>query len=246
MTRGFWARRLARESPTGLGLTLGVLLAAITFGAFVVLAVAVEEQTALVELDHELASRLHEEALSSDKTRLAFRVITETGSVAGLTVLTALIALILCRRRDYVLAVCVVAGITGGGLIDYHLKAHFQRPRPEFPDPIIVEPSTSFPSGHSVGSLVAYGFLAYVLMHRRPAGWQRLAVAAFLAVWVLAIGFSRMYLGAHYLSDVLGGFSAGACWLAIVITALEVIRRQRQARAAPASHPPDNPAGSEG
>jgi undecaprenyl-diphosphatase len=246
MARGFWARRLARGSPTGLVLTLGVLLAGMALGVFVLIAAAVEAQGALVELDQDWARRLHEEAWNSAKTRMLFLVVTQAGSGLALAILTASMVVLLFRRRHYVLAVCCGAGVVGGGLIDYYLKSIFQRHRPQFDDPIVLHTTFSFPSGHSLSSLVAYGFLAYLLMRWRTSRWQRLLIGVLLAAWILAIGISRMYLGAHYLSDVLGGFTAGVCWLVIVITALEVIRRRRQAMAVAVSHPPDDPAGTSG
>ena len=115
-----------------------------------------------------------------------------------------------------------------GGLLDAALKQFYNRPRPLFRDPAVFEDTLSFPSGHSLASLIAFGLLAYVLVLILPRVWMRVAVVVLLGLLVLSIGFSRAYLGAHYLTDVLGGFAVGGCWLAVCISGLETIRRRRK------------------
>jgi undecaprenyl-diphosphatase len=225
--RRFWARRLARDDPLGFGLTLGVLLSLVALGGFAILAAAVQSQSGLVSFDQTVADHLHSRALAQPDVTAFFRFVTETGSPLVITLATVLIALLLYRRRRYLLTAGWVAGVAGGGLLVTGFKFLFHRPRPELLDPIVTEDTTSFPSGHSLGSLVAYGLLAYLSIILFPARRWRITVVTALAVWVLAIGFSRMYLGAHFFSDVLGGFSMGVCWLAVVITALEVVHRRR-------------------
>ena len=80
-----------------------------------------------------------------------------------------------------------------------------------------------------MGSLVAYGLLAYLLLivFRKPA--LRSALVLLLSAFILTIGFSRAYLGAHYVSDVLGGFAVGGAWLAACVSGIEVVRRRRRA-----------------
>src|SRR5262249_23270623 len=151
--KGFWARRLARGEPLGLGLTLGVLLAAIALGGFTILADAVRSEGRIMQLDHEWATGLHARASSSPGATRTFLAVTEAGSVLTLTILTSLVAAILFWRRQYLLGIVWVAGVAGAGLIDGGLKLVFQRQRPAFSDPIVIEDTTSFPSGHSQGSL---------------------------------------------------------------------------------------------
>jgi len=87
--------------------------------------------------------------------------------------------------------------------------------------------SYSFPSGHAMGSLVGYGMLAYLLVISWADRWQvRVAIVSIAALLILAIGVSRLYLGVHYFSDVVGGYAAGVLWLSAYITGLEIARRQ--------------------
>ena len=89
------------------------------------------------------------------------------------------------------------AALIGTALLNTTLKAVVQRLRPQLPEPWITETGWSFPSGHAMGSLVAYGFLAYLLTQMSPAEFPRRTAVMVLATLVLLIGFSRIYLGVH-------------------------------------------------
>jgi membrane-associated phospholipid phosphatase len=91
-----------------------------------------------------------------------------------------------------------------------------------------------------MGSLVAYGFLAYLLTRITPAHFPRRAPIALFAGFVLLIGFSRIYLGIHFMSDVIGGYPAGAFWLAfcIIITHRTQVRPHVSRTRLGPRHPP--------
>jgi undecaprenyl-diphosphatase len=114
----------------------------------------------------------------------------------------------------------------GSALLNYVMKIAFARARPDGADPTVYASGWSFPSGHALGSLIGYGMLAYVLIvlwiHRPRA---QLAVALGAALLIVAIGLSRLYLGVHYFSDVVGGYAAGVLWLSACISGVEVARR---------------------
>lgn len=95
------------------------------------------------------------------------------------------------------------------------LKHLFVRPRPQFM-PLINEPSYSFPSGHSMNSFVFYTCLAYFIFSRVDNRTYRRLLYFLSAAIILLIGISRIYLGAHYPSDVLAGYAAGALWFFVV------------------------------
>jgi membrane-associated phospholipid phosphatase len=125
-----------------------------------------------------------------------------------------------------------LAAAAGGGLMNAGLKATFERDRPPHAlrDAAVTETNESFPSGHSMGSVVGYGMLGYVLVLRQRRPLRRLAVAVALGLLVLLIGASRVYLRAHWFSDVCGGFAVGTVWVTCCISGLEVLRRRRLAR----------------
>src|SRR6478672_2858095 len=114
------------------------------------------------------------------------------------------------------------------GLLDLALKRVFHRTRPTWDVPLLTARGWSFPSGHAMGSLIAYGMLAYLLVRDAKGRRARVAIVVGAVLLVLLIGLSRMVLGVHYFSDVLGGYAAGVVWLAACITSLEVARRMPQ------------------
>lgn len=122
---------------------------------------------------------------------------------------------------------CAVEGAAIGN--DQLLKHVFQRPRPPYGRP--KGPTDwSFPSGHSLRGFVMYGFLAYLIVHFLPTKWVRIIGVTAMVVVIALIGYSRIFLGKHYLTDVLGGFVFGAGWLAAWIAVIELMgwRYRRQ------------------
>ena len=133
------------------------------------------------------------------------------------------------RRRAE--AIFIVIALVGTLVLNDALKLLFQRPRPGF-DWAEVWPETSFPSGHSMNSFVVY--LAIALVIWRLEGRRVGIVALVLAiVLVVSVGISRIYLGAHWLSDVIGGYLAGALWLLFLVAAWALVSWLRRGVGAP-------------
>jgi membrane-associated phospholipid phosphatase len=190
---------------------------------FALLAQAYAAGWRLVEVDARVATTLHTHVVPSATTALT--AVTTLGSTPFLALVTAAAGAYLLhegRRRD---AVLVGIALVGSQLLTWILKAVFERPRPAFDDPVATADWFSFPSGHALSSIALYGALAYLFGRRLP---PRARAACFygIALLVAAIGFSRLYLGVHFLTDVLAGYSAGLAWLLVVIAALHT-RRSR-------------------
>ncbi len=110
--------------------------------------------------------------------------------------------------------------LVGAGATNFIMKAFIERARPSGLIPTTIETSSSFPSGHATFSLALYGFLTYFLCKHYP---KYSAIFITLgSLIVIAIGFSRLYLGVHFPSDVLAGFALGALWL---LVGIEVTKR---------------------
>jgi membrane-associated phospholipid phosphatase len=219
-------QRFSPESYLGLHFTIAICVLLIAATAFLMLADKVGEQDTLVEFDRALSASLHQH--SSLRTVRIFEFITAFGNVSTLACIGLIVALLLAvQRRLQLLGIWVVA-LLGVGFLNHTLKDTFQRMRPQLPNPWINEPGWSFPSGHAMGSLVVYGMLAYTmgLMVKNRA--FRIALIFVTVSLVLAIGFSRIYLGAHYFSDVLAGYFAASFWLAICISGNEIAKRHPQ------------------
>jgi undecaprenyl-diphosphatase len=117
------------------------------------------------------------------------------------------------RRAD---ALLVVIGTAVGLALAPLLKLVFTRPRPT--GHLVIVDSWSFPSGHSLNSMVVLGLLTVLVVRERPGWLWRTLFAAFGAFLVLVVGFSRVYLGVHWPSDVLAGWLIGALWLVLLFT----------------------------
>src|SRR2546423_2295791 len=220
--RGLWAYTGLHWSPPAyltlqLVISLGAPIAALAL--FALLADAVSDQEAITRLDLSFDNSLHSHASTLGIT--IARGVSFIGGPTAMAVLMIAGAVYLLVRREMLLLYGWLVAFIGGGALDWALKTIFQRDRPSFPNPFVHALGYSFPSGHSMGSLIGYGMLAYLIAHSVRRRGIDILVAICAGVLVLAIGFSRLYLGAHYLSDVLAGFAAGIVWLAANIIALE-------------------------
>ncbi|WP_232713397.1 phosphatase PAP2 family protein [Bacillus xiapuensis] len=145
--------------------------------------------------------------------------ITNLGSVRGFTIGTIIVAGILLVRRRVDYAIFFVLNVViGAGLFNLTLKEIFKRQRPEIL-PLIEQGGYSFPSGHSMGSFIFFGGVAFLLFELLRNQWAKIIGACSAVIFVLLIGLTRIYLGVHYPSDVIGGYIAGAAWLIFSIAA---------------------------
>ena len=219
---------VGRLSPPVLASIWGWLLALGALGPlglFSAIADCQDGDCALTQFDSQLALSLHEHARANPATVAILTTLTALGSVKTLTSFAIAVALLMFWRGQHVLS--RVWGIVFAGcLLNGVLKSLFQRHRPQFQNPFVTEASWSFPSGHAMGSVIGYGLLAYLLWSAVPRPRQRLAVVMGTALLVSAIGFSRLYLGAHYFSDVIAGYAAGLVWLSTSISGIEILQRR--------------------
>jgi membrane-associated phospholipid phosphatase len=212
--------RAVTDRLRAVGFPLVLALAVLTGGAWAFGAIAEEmAEGDTTSQDQSLADWLHGRA--TDPFTDVFRALTWSGNGAFLVVVVFVAALLLWRRGLVMDALYVVLAFVGAEVITFGMKQGFRRERPFFEDPLATASSFSFPSGHALVSLSVYGSIAIVLARHAPSRRAAVAVLAFAAVWVAAIGFSRLYLGVHFLSDVLAGLAAGAAWLALLYLALE-------------------------
>jgi membrane-associated phospholipid phosphatase len=209
-----------RVRDLGLTLTAGLVVLAVAVWAFA--AIADNMTDGETGYDQAIADWLH--ARATDPLTEFFEAVTTLGNGIVLAGVSAVAAYLLLRRGHGRESLLMVLAFGGAEVLSYALKLGFRRNRPYFTDPLATESTFSFPSGHSTVSLAVYGALAVVIVRRvsRPVRLPSLAAAAVL---VGAIGFSRMYLGVHFLTDVLAGFAAGAAWLAACVVTLDLHQR---------------------
>ncbi len=151
--------------------------------------------------------------------------LTTIGSPLEVTGMMLVVLAALLFRKHWGEAVGVSVSEVGALLLNQVEKTVFHRARPSFVWALQHESNFSFPSGHAMLGLISFGTVAYLLIRRTKARWQRVAIMLFFAILVLGIGISRVYLGVHFPSDIIAGFIAGWVWLTAVILTTEVLHR---------------------
>jgi membrane-associated phospholipid phosphatase len=202
--------------------TLAVAAFLQSVATFALLAQAYAAGYPIVHVDARLAEALHAHLIPSATTALS--AVTTLGSTALLALIVGAVAAYLVPRRRGRDAALLAVTLVGAELLTWILKAIFERPRPTFEDPVATASWFSFPSGHALSSIAVYGALAYVFVGGVRSRGARAAFVG-VAILVAVIGFSRLYLGVHYLTDVLAGYSAGLAWLLLSIGLVRAPRR---------------------
>ena len=209
-------------------ISFGVALAAL--GAFFELADDIGLDEDLARFDSALATALSQHL--SVSVLQAAALITHLGDKRFLIPLGLTVTLVLLAKRRRLLAWIWAIATSAGALLNVLLKAIFERTRPVHEHGVIVADGWSFPSGHAAGAMLVYGLLAYVLIRTTERRWH-LPIAVSAVSLIVFVGFSRVLLQVHYLSDVLAGYLSAASWSLACIAGLEAVRwREQQTRAA--------------
>lgn len=212
-----------------------VLLVSVPVALLVgLLVLAVEASwTPLRNLDRYVADTLHGQALGHPALVRAMVLVSDVGSPTVMRVAVTLLAVVLFLRGARRLALWTAATMISGAVIDEVLKVAIDRARPVFPQPVASAPGPSFPSGHALTATIGAGVFLLVLLPLVP---RRARLAAWLpaALIPLAVGYSRIALGVHWTSDVLGGWLLGVGLLTGTTAAFETWRREH---ALPRVHP---------
>lgn len=210
-----------------LPLRVGGLAALLALGVFGVLGSQVAPHTELARLDRVLSSHMEHHGTDAPELVAFLRFMTDLGDTWTMVAIATVVAIVLGVYRHWLLMATWLAAQASGGILNFSFKWAYGRTRPAFATPLVNETTFSFPSGHSMASLVTYGMLIYLVVLLVRPGWGRRLAVTLLAALIVTVGFSRIYLGAHWLSDVLGGYAAG---LAIVATSIGIAETLRQRR----------------
>ena len=226
-------RRLDPEARYGLRLTLfalAVLVVAVPFG---VLTDQVVRSGPLLRVDDGVADAVRGwMARQPGWLVAAVRAVSDAGKPPYLTALAGLATLYVVLRDRVRLGVFLVTTALLGGVLNSTIKVLVDRPRPDDVAALVEAHGRSFPSGHAMESAVVYGALLLAFLPVVPRRGRPYAVAATVTL-VVAIAASRVALGVHFLSDVVGGLLLGVAWLAASVAAFRLWRVDRGARTAP-------------
>ena len=211
---------------------LGAVTAAAVIFALLLLLVRLQ-WAPLESADHHAAAGLNGLVAGHSAVIGVVKAVTWLGSGGVLWTLIGAAVVLLAIRRRWRLAIYLL--VTGAGelTLDPVLKALVGRLRPVVAHPIAHGNGDSFPSGHALGSIVCYGALFLVFLPAARGIWRRVFTTVIVTL-IAAIGVSRLLLGVHYVSDVLGGWALGITWLGITAFAFEL---SRNAVGAPVTRP---------
>lgn len=210
-----------------LGLAVAVSLAAV-FGEVYE---SVIEADGVAGLDGPVLAAA--QSVRSPTLDVAVTAYTNIGGTVGMPLIAVAIMIFLAaRRRSWTPVILMLAAGLGSLLMTVVGKPLFGRTRPDQADAIPpYEHSASFPSGHSLNSIVIAGIVAYLIILRLETTRARVTTVLIASTFALTMGLSRVYLGHHWLTDVLAAWAIGIAWLALVITAHRLyltVRTKRQ------------------
>ena len=217
-----------------LGMLIMVGLAAAGAGVYD----AVAEQDGISSLDQPVLN----EAIGL-RTAMNTRLLTwftHLGGPAGMSIIASLITIAMVwrwrSRTPLILMVFAVAGSLAMTIIGKAVVARARPPLAEAVPPY--EYAFSFPSGHALNSTVIAGVVAYLLIRRLRRQWARAACVLIAIAWALAMGLSRVFLGHHWLTDVIFGWLIGAAWLSLLITSHRLFLTVRRIKPSTTAPPP--------
>jgi undecaprenyl-diphosphatase len=217
----------AERSLAGLAV---IIAAAAAFGLLLTL-VRVHWRP-LFAVDHGIAARLNDLVAPHGPLVTVLTAVTNLGGRAIIIWLITVAVVGLLIRRQGRLAVYLIVTGAGALILDPATKAIVHRLRPVVEVEVGTYAGTSFPSGHALGSIVAYGALLLVFLPAIPRRWRKAAIALVAAI-VLLVGLTRIALGVHFVSDVLGAWLLGVVWLGVTGYAFRLWRRERGRPAPP-------------
>ena len=195
---------------------------------FLLIAWNVSARGALAALDTRLADWLHAHATAP--LTAVMLAVTHLNSTFAIGVWSALFAGVLARLRERYWILTLGLAVGGAMLLNLVLKQAYERARPRFEEPLIALETFSFPSGHTAAAVAFYGVLAAFLVSRFYDTRRRAACVGAALAAVALVAFSRLYLGAHYLSDVVAAVCSSTAWLVLCLAFGHALVRKRLKR----------------
>jgi undecaprenyl-diphosphatase len=209
---------------------VGVILFLIGSLLFGTIAYNVWTKGPLVQDDVTLAQEAHTDAVNTPSGIIEFLIFGFFVGKELLQVIVVILGVYFIYKRFWPELAMLLIGSGGGALLWSFLIGIFDRQRPAQQIGIVVS-DNSFPSGHTLSSMVVFGFLAYLLVPKMPSLFWKWVIVIVSILVMAFIGFSRFFLGGHYLTDVIAGYGLGLAWGALVFTIVErfFLNRKRHA-----------------
>ena len=222
----FMHARLSPDRYLGLQLTTGALFLIGASWLFGGIAEDVVTGAPINIVDALIAEWFHNHATPCLTVAMTF--FTNLHGTVPVTIAVLITGTYLTWKRRSFWLTSFVLTVPFGMLLNVLMKYAFHRARPDFTNPLLLQFNYSFPSGHVAGATLFYGFLA-VLLISHIAAWRWRVTIVLTAITLIAlVGLTRMYLGVHYLSDVLAAFAEGVGWLSLVLASVDTWSRHHK------------------
>jgi membrane-associated phospholipid phosphatase len=210
------------RSPGWLAMTpvIGIVMFLVGAGLFGAIAYNVRTKGPLLQWDMPLARQFHAQAVNQPERIIELLIFGFFVGKELLQVIVVILALYFLHKRFWPELGMLLIGAGGGAILWSMLIEIFDRIRPAQQVGIIVS-DFSFPSGHAISAVICYGLLAYLFIPKMPSLFWKWVVGIAAVLTMAYIGFSRVYLGGHYLTDVVAGYALGLAWAGLVFTLIE-------------------------
>ena len=219
----FIKKRLTLSEKYGLYLTIGSLITLFFIYLFFEVVQSYIGQEALIRADLRIINLISHFRTPELNQFMLFITYLAQGEIITIAVIFSLIILFLLRRWSYLRSLLVF--VIGGELFVWIIKNIIDRPRPPLAEALVTETSYSFPSGHSFIAVAFYGLIVFFLFDSLKKKSLKIISLILGIILVILIGASRIYLGAHWPSDVLASYTSGLAWLTIIITITHIKKK---------------------
>jgi len=233
---GFIKKRLTPNEKYGLYLTIGSLITLFFIYLFFEVVGSYIGQESLIQADLRIINLISHFRTPSLNQFMLFITYLAQGEIIAVAVVFSLIILFLLRKWSYLRSLLIF--IIGGELFVWIIKNIIDRPRPPLAEALVTETSYSFPSGHSFIAVAFYGLIVFFLFDSLKKKYLKIISLILGIVLVILIGASRIYLGAHWPSDVLASYTSGLAWLTIIITITHIKKKFKPKIILPPRLPP--------
>jgi len=205
---------------------VGVVMFLVGASLFGAIAYNVWTKGPLLQWDVPLARQLHAQAVKQPERIIELLIFGFFVGKELLQVIVVILSLYFIHKRFWPELAMLLIGAGGGAIIWSYLIGIFERVRPTNQIGIVVT-DYSFPSGHAISAVLCYGLLAYFFISKMPSLFWKWVVAIAALLTMAFIGFSRLYLGGHYLTDIVAGYALGLAWAGLVFTLIESLSFKR-------------------
>jgi undecaprenyl-diphosphatase len=203
---------------------IGILMFLVGTLIFSFIAYYVHQKGSLVQWDTSIGNRMHETALHSPAWIKNIMFAGFYIGLQGYIIIGILLGLIFLFKKFWKEFYMVAILLVGEGIFWYFFSKYFDRTRPEFTERIgSVLHYPSFPSGHTISGVIGFGLVAYFFVPLISSRFWKVTLIIFAVLMMLFIGFSRFFMGAHYLTDVVAGLAAGVAWTGLVVMIIELL-----------------------